>query len=494
MQNQNLDNFPHFHLDRLFQGAISDACCVTGAPVALVAGVALSAAALACQGHLLVRSPIGIVSPVSLYVLQVAKSGERKTTVEKLFLQGLREFQDFHEQRTLRVYSKFDEELAIWNTENKALTKKLLTAVRCGQDAQKIKDRLISHGAVRPKKGQSPKIFYADATTEAMLYRLYSRWPSAMLCSSEASVILSGRAACNLGHLNVLWDGGEVEVDRLNAESFTLRDARLSASLMVQPGGMQKFLAKGNGQARDIGFLARCLISEPASTQGNRTLLATATHRTPFLDAFTKVTRGLMGDSLSDEGVRCDKPTILEFNADAAESWRHFYNQVETSLVPGGFLADIPDFASKISENVIRIAAILHAVEGRLGTQIDNKTIMSAISVGAWYLQEFKRLIGDPQQISDEFRDARALEAWLHEQCRRQPGCDRFHLAHIRNYGPNRLRNKRLRDVAIDLLQREGKLSVWILNKQRVVILNMQHFAHDFSAPPQPLLQGIANF
>lgn len=492
MLNQNKDNFPIFCLGTLLQGAISDACSVTGVPVALAAGVAFSAAALACQGHVQVKSPIGIVSPLSLYFLQIAKSGERKTTVEKLFLCGLRDFQGFHDLRVRRAYLKFDEALRIWNIENKALTNKLLAAIRSDQDAQQLKSLLVTHGAARPTKPQSPKIFYADTTTEAMLCRLHSRWPSALLASSEASLILSGRAAWNLAHLNVLWDGGEVEIDRLSGDSFTLRDARLSASLMIQVGGMQKFLAKGNGQARDIGFLARCLISEPASTQGNRMLMSTASYQTPFLDNFTNVTRCLLSDFLSDEGVRCEQSTVLEFHADAAEEWRFFYNMVEASLAPGGGLADIPDFASKISDNVIRLAAIFHSVEGRLGKFIDRATILSAIAVATWYLGEFKRLLGDPQQLSDEFRDSRTLEAWLHEQCRRQPGRDRFHLAHIRNYGPNKLRNKRALDAAIDQLQREGKVSVWILNKQRVVILNMQYFQAQFSVPPQPMLQGTA--
>jgi hypothetical protein len=57
----------------------------------------------------------------------------------------------------------------------------------------------------------------------------------------------------------------------------------------------------------------------------------------------------------------------LEFQADAAEEWRYFCNRVETQLVSGGYLSDIPDFASKIAENVVRIAGVFHAIEASPG-------------------------------------------------------------------------------------------------------------------------------
>ena len=78
---QNFDSFPIHSLPLITQGAVIDAYTVTGVPAVLAAGAVLSAAAVACQGHLKVRSPIGSVCPLSLYFLHIAKSGERKTTV-----------------------------------------------------------------------------------------------------------------------------------------------------------------------------------------------------------------------------------------------------------------------------------------------------------------------------------------------------------------------------------------------------------------------------
>ena len=472
---QNFDSFPIHSLPLITQGAVIDAYTVTGVPAVLAAGAVLSAAAVACQGHLKVRSPIGSVCPLSLYFLHIAKSGERKTTVEELCLTGLRDFQNFHRSAAVKANVDFDVKHKIWEKKLRLIEKKLLT-VQDDSEVSDIGDLLKSHLLARPQKCQGPTLFYSDTTIEALLHKLATEWPSAFLRSSEASLIMTGRAVKNLAFLNELWGAGTLEVNRRTGESFTVDDARCSLSLWCQPGAAQAFVAKGKGHARDVGFLARCLPSAPTSTQGYR---QTTTHRmeTKNLDNFTAITRQLLGKYLSDDGVLCTETTVLEVQADAAEEWRYFCNRVETQLVSGGYLSDIPDFASKIAENVVRIAGVFHAIEGKPGTLIDRETILSAIAVGHWYLDEFKRLFGAPQQLSEEFEGGRLLEIWLRERSAQYPGHYAIRVSHIRTFGPNRLRNKKALDQALDQLCREDKLWIGIQNMQRFAVLTMTFFA-----------------
>lgn len=480
MLNQYEDHFPLFQLTPLLYAAIDEACMISCAPVALVAGVAFGAAALACQGHVRVKSPIGKLLPLSLFMLSIAKSGERKTSVEELFGRGVREFQTFHEKCWQEQVSEHEQSMCIWLAEKKALDRKLEATLLRDEGIAQIKELLAAHASRRPTPRHRPKIFYSETTTGALFRNLSKRWPSAVLQSSEAATILLGSAAQNLGALNILWDVGEFEVDRLNEGSFVVRGASLSASLMLQPGAMQKFLARHAGNARDIGLLARFLICYPTSTQGMRFLTSAAPSPTPSLDKFSEVSRNLLRESLSDDGVLCEKLTVLEFQQDAADEWRNFYNYVETDLAPGGLFSDIPDFASKISENVVRLAAIFHTVERKPGQYIDRQTTLSAIHVGAWYLREFKRLLGDPQHLSEEILGARVLENWLRVQCSKQPGRDRFPAAYIRSFGPNKLRNKKQLDAAFDQLISESKIQIWQEKKQRLVFLNPYHFGQNF--------------
>jgi hypothetical protein len=177
---QNFDSFPIHSLPLITQGAVIDAYTVTGVPAVLAAGAVLSAAAVACQGHLKVRSPIGSVCPLSLYFLHIAKSGERKTTVEELCLTGLRDFQNFHRSAAVKANVDFDVKHKIWEKKLRLIEKKLLT-VQDDSEVSDIGDLLKSHLLARPQKCQGPTLFYSDTTIEALLHKLATEWPSAFL-------------------------------------------------------------------------------------------------------------------------------------------------------------------------------------------------------------------------------------------------------------------------------------------------------------------------
>jgi hypothetical protein len=44
--------------------------------------------------------------------------------------------------------------------------------------------------------------------------------------------------------LNVLWDGGEIDIDRRSKASYRLRDRRLTFGVMVQPEAMRAFIER----------------------------------------------------------------------------------------------------------------------------------------------------------------------------------------------------------------------------------------------------------
>lgn len=488
MSIKNLDNFPIDHLPPLLRGAILEASTLADAPIPVAAGVAFATAALACQGHIQVVSPAGIITNTSGFFIEIVKSGARKTTVDKLFQPGPRKFQRFHEARLKEAVERFDVEDEIWRIEHVEMEKKFASAIRRNTDTAVLKEQLMKHSENRPKKIIIPKLIFSDTTSEALLYHLAKGWNSAVLQSSEGSMIFSGRATKNLAALNLLWDGGDLNVDRRSGESFTVRGVKLSASLMVQPGVIQKFLAKGDGHARDIGFLARFLICAPVSIEGSRYSNGPAPQESKMLDSFADAVRRLLGEYYSDDGVMCVNPIVLQFQPDAAQEWRNFYNWVEGALAQGGFYSDISDFASKVAEHVARMAAIFHSIENKPGIFIDRETTLSAIAVCTWYLNEFKRLFGAPQQLSADFECARLLEIWLQEQCFKNGGVDRFRFTFVRTFGPNRLRDKKILDRAIETLSREGRACILIFNKQRFLVLNMDCFGQNFGRLPAQMI------
>lgn len=115
------------------------------------------------------------------------------------------------------------------------------------------------------------RLIYADTTPAAFIAGLHNNSRSAALCEDEAGRIFSSRLVDDLALLNKLWNGSDITVDR-KKESFRIRSPRCTISWMVQPAVFRKFMDRKGEDARGVGFLARCLVSYPLSTQGTRFL------------------------------------------------------------------------------------------------------------------------------------------------------------------------------------------------------------------------------
>ena len=113
----------------------------------------------------------------------------------------------------------------------------MLQRVSCDADYQ-----LVGHAPVSPLV---PRLLYADATPEALAHALATGWPSGGVLSAEAGAVFGAHGMGqdtilrNLALLNVLWDGGEMAVDRRSKPSFVLRGRRLTFGLMVQPEALR---------------------------------------------------------------------------------------------------------------------------------------------------------------------------------------------------------------------------------------------------------------
>lgn len=463
--------------------AVTQAISLIQAPVALIATSAISAASLACQDKVDVRRLGTLESPCSLFTLVVSESGERKSTADKLFIQGIRDFeQEYHEQHRSAL-DRFDLQRAAWEAEQRAVLQALARASARGKSTTDIESQLARLQARAPERPVMPKLVVGDATIEALLARLHKQWPSAGVFSDEASSVFSSRTLNNLGVYNKLWDGDPLHVDRVHSDSFTLKNARLSISLMVQRAVLDRFLGNQQRLARASGFMARFLVCEPPSTQGTRFIHVYATN-THAIEAFRARTKELIAESAGHRQPSARR--CLEMTSQAEAAWVAFANRVEADLRVGCFLSDVRDCAAKIAENAARLAAVFHVYERRDG-KIEAETIQQAIEICGWHLMEYKRLFGGGTSVPPEVEDARDLERWLHELVVRFPGATEVRKNHIAQYGPNKLRARVRLDSALGILASEGKVTGVIRGRTTVVLLNPQIFRAPGSAIAVPL-------
>jgi hypothetical protein len=250
-------------------------------PIAMVAGSALSTLSLCAQALANVARDSHLVGPISIYRIDIAISGERKTTADRAMSRTARDWQrerrDAMQQPLLAAKSDF----AAWSSEREGVLGKIKqqSGKRPGKDAVNIADlkqTLTALDAAEPRLPILPQLFYEDVTPEAMGHDIAEGWPSASWWSDEAGLLIGSHAMSDASSMrtlalcNRLWDGLPHVVDRASKPGYAIVGRRFTVSMMMQPDVFQHLLGLGDGIARGIGFLARNLLSWPDSTMGNR--------------------------------------------------------------------------------------------------------------------------------------------------------------------------------------------------------------------------------
>ena len=449
----------------------------TQTPFPMIASSMLGALSLAIQSKVDVCRMDGLTGPCSLFVLTIAESGERKTTIDKLFTKPIRDFEASQAIAMKPELEKYRAEKAAWIEKRKGILLAIRANAKQGEKADEndLEQALKELETNEPIEPKVPLMIITDATPEAIAYDLYKKWPSAGIMSDEGAVVFGGRATHNLGMLNKLWDGDPLHVKRKTTESFIVKDARLTISIMVQPKTFDNYLCKQGSLARDNGNQARFLVSQPYSTQGTRFIQNTNPSWLNLIAFQNRLSEILNSTKLEASQSPPDR-TMLKFLPEAQLRWMNFYNRVEADLITGGYLEDVKDGASKIGDNLARIAALLHYFEGNEG-DISLATMNRAVAICEWYLHEFKRLFASAPEVPIEILDAETLETWLVNFIRRYPWGGEIRKNVIAQLGPNQLRaNKLRREAALYVLSTQDKIRQVQRGKTKLVLLNPVFF------------------
>lgn len=406
--------FPVASLTPKIRAAVQEVEYSTKGPLALIASTALSAASLAVQSKFDIRRRKNLKSPCSLYVLTFAESGERKTTVDNLFFGMFRQF----ERDCKRITTSTQDPLA------------------------------------EPDK--KLRVLYNDTTPSAFLKGLSENGSSAGLIEDEAGRIFKGRMLDDIGLLNKLWGGQDISVDR-RSESFTLESPRATINWMVQPATFSEYMERKGESIRGIGFLARCLVSYPLSTQGWR-FIDFEDGELPAVEAFGQRVFELLIDQRTqllnpDENSRVE----LFFSPSAQHEWVNIFNSVEQTLQPGGLFCQNRDYASKVAEMIARVAGVLHAFEGYAGYEVSVDTLRSAYWIVTWYANEFIRLFTPPGPVDLINRNAATLDSWLYAWAQ-QGGQRNIRKNDLLQLAPKALRQREVMDMCLSTLHQWGRL------------------------------------
>jgi len=367
----------------------------------------------------------------------------------------------------------------LWIAAKKNILKEC--AKRISEDKDGCLQDLLEHEQSKPTiPNRSGVRTISDTTPEAALSIFHEEGVnSAILRSSEGEEILCGHATRQLSMLNAPWSGEAKRVDRKTSDSFCVK-TRLSIYIQAQPSVVLKFIERSEGNARASGFFARALITYPSSTQGMRQINPVSMAN---LEAYDNAVMKLMEKNVKASQDASFERSLIRFSFEAKERWFVVAKAIEWELRQGGRFEGFGDHASKLADNIARVAVVLHCADYGLEGEVSLDTLESAIHLCFWFSNEFISLFNFP---SKEVQDAHILSAWLNEK--RREGYRYLRKSHIRRYGPNRLRNIELLNLLLSLLEQNREIITFRCGKITVIDLYPGYVQDNISL--QQLLQS----
>lgn len=469
-------DYPIDALPPLLRDAVEETEKFIQCPTALAACCAMSALSLSCQGLADVRRASGLTGPTSLYMLALAGSGLRKSAADAVLMQAIRQHEREVAEAAKPAMTSWKSDHDAWEAQRRGLLDAIKLKARNGEDTAETRFTLETHDFTEPKAPLVPKLLMTDITSAALVYSLGTRWPSSGMVSAEAGAVFGSHSMSadelmrTLSLQNSLWSGESISVDRRGSESFTVRGARMTIGIAVQPETIREFMQKNGALTRGTGWLARLLIAIPNSNQGWRKFKEPPANWPKVAKLNNRLLELLrLPMPLVDGECELDLP-VLDFDAEAKACWIDIHDAFEESLRKGGEFADMRDTASKAAENVARVAALFHILEHGPTGLIGAENVERAGLLIAWHLNEAQRMTSG-LAITPQSLAAQDLDDWLLTRCK-LTGKNSITRTEALTLGPNRLRSSAALDAALIDLIEASRVRVTEIGRTRHIEVN----------------------
>lgn len=383
---------------------------VSNAVPELITTVMLSTTSVAAQCLFDVEYFDMIRCPTSISAIYVSGSGSRKSRVNDELTQAHSDFQilesegssDLHEAAADKIILKAKIKDAIKEIqENIHDPEKLLEARRRFIDLSQPE-----HGAAK----NAANIMHRDVSYAALARSIESQSACTSWINPDATTILPqlGRM---MPQFCLLWDGAAIQRERMTTESVFQSEPRMAVSWGMQTKHFKAYVKEHGADFVDVGMGARTLIAmcRPIPPQKNPRRAkvvreARDRHNANISRIFERYATMLRSGKI--------KRTALTLSDSAEEQFRTTLAWIEENRAERGYLSDIPEFASRMPENILRIASNLHVIEQREENVIQRDILLSAIRLMIFFTEQHIALFGDINTPLEE-KYARAVLEYL---------------------------------------------------------------------------------
>jgi putative DNA primase/helicase len=471
-EDRHQEPYPIEFFPEPMQKGVDAVSKITQAPLSLIANSLLVVESTLNQG--LGRIVLGDnrTIPLSLFTLTIAKSGERKTTVDRMLRKPLDDFQARLGKSYQAAFKKYELQKHIWQSK----IKKWTSENEGGNISESgfIPEHLL---AAEPYEPFRCSLLPGDTTLEALIQSL-SKSPIAGIFANEGSTVFNSfnfsaeNLGRTLGHYAQLWDGQAISLARVHSGHVHIPWAHVSCSLQVQPALFFDVLKKLGRLGKDSGFLARFLITYPESRIGQRFLDGEVQLSSQlglecyydYLGAKIKQFENLYFNSKTNQSL--PNPRRLRLSSKAYLAYVELYNRYERECI--GRFSSIQEFAAKAAEHALRLAGNFHLALDPQSDEIHYDCIVRASACIDWYTQE---LLVHGNKFHAEQTPVEILKNALFAYYEKnQINC--VPKSWFLQNAPRVLRQKKTLDEALHKLEERGYVKLVVLGNKQWIALN----------------------
>lgn len=379
---------------------------IVKAPDSVCGHSVLAAASLITQPHGDIHID-GRKHPLSIFALTAAESGGRKSAVDKIVLQPVRDYERMLADSYKEEMRTHKNAIDIWKKQRETLLK-----------SNKITESILKEMSPEPERPLEPYVLLDEPTYEGLIKLFAVGQPSLGIFSDEGALMLGGfsmgkenmqKTACGLSSL---WDGKPASRIRGGDQNLLLYGRRLSMHLMIQENFLTSFL--NNPLLIGQGLVGRCLIVAPLPC-GNRPYDETDIYQESITKKYNNIVSSIFAEPfpLNNKDIGNElSPRAVRLSIEAKRLWIHFHDEMQVSLTKNGVYATIRRSANKAAEHALRIAGALALFENIYLTEVALDIMERAIVLTRYYLDELLR-ITDIETNNPDMELAQATLDWM---------------------------------------------------------------------------------
>lgn len=452
-----LNNITHIIADQapVFGAMIDQVIKNVAAPEGIVVGVGIAAIATGTQHLADVRTPSGKTCPISALVIVEGESGSRKSGAFEAYFSVFEDEDQLAEEEYEAALRQHKIDRAEHRRKQSILNREINAA---GELTPVLKQKLGVLATAEPVAPSKTRTTIEDCSVVQYLEILSSN-QSCVLASTEGSIIFSGKLFKSLGFLCKVWSGEPVFYDRNNKPSLRLAGVRCTGCILAQPRQIDFLCSKKGEHARDTGLVARAIFRKGNVMMGCRLI-----HSLPPADEayveYRERMRGLLKESSDAKKEPNFEREVIQFSPEATELWRIIANRIEIQMRPGCIYERARDHASKLAENIARVAAAMHKFEGIQGPISPGMLRVAAMICEDSSRDFLQRFVKPPEDI----QDAIDLHVYLLRKINPPAGIRKNY---VRQYGPGGVRKDPRFSAALDRLVEQGVIQTAVNVRDR---------------------------